>query len=123
MILTVTVTNEALEAALYQTGPRLILSDYHDLLGAVAAITKKTRSITGVVAIIGPVSFTRHRQTIALVNAFAATKGIPAVAYEYTETPPDDARIQKLVDSLKRQTPGTPIVPEYRAEPTITMKR
>ncbi len=126
MTLHVIVTNETLEAALYETGPRLVVKDYHDMIAAVAELEarlSKKESLTGVLAEIGPVSFTRHRQTIALVNALATLRNIPVLALEYTEEKPSEALIAKTIAKLETTPRAIPLVPHYRAEPTITIKK
>ncbi len=143
MTLHLVITTEALEAALYETGPllpyskkngaslalsgpRLVVKDYHDMIAAVTELEarlSKKESLTGILAEIGPVSFTRHRQTIALVNSFAALRNIPALALEYTEEKPTEAVVAKTILKLAKTPPAKPLVPHYRAEPTITLRQ
>ena len=126
MILLLTITKELLEAALYQTGPRLVVKDYHVLLESITKLEsrlKKSERITGILALIGEVSFTRHRQTIALMNAFGAVRSIPIAALTFTDTLPDEKTIASAVAKLSKTKPGKILIPAYRAEPTITLKK
>lgn len=126
MTLHLVITNETLEAALYETGPRLVVKDYHDMIAAIAELEarlSKKESLTGILVEIGPVSFTRHRQTIALVNAVAALRHIPVLALEYTEEKPAEAVVATAILKLAKTPSAKPLVPHYRAEPTITLKK
>ncbi len=126
MILTLTIREDHLEAALDTTGPRLVIADYHELLSGVATLVKKIKhgqALTGILAIIGSVSFTRHRQTITLVNALGATHAIPVATLEYLENTPDEKAIAKAVKKLATAKSFKPLLPKYRAAPTITIKK
>lgn len=126
MILVTTITQEHLEAALDTTGPRLVIADYHELLGGVATLVEKMKrgqTLTGILAIIGSVSFTRHRQTIALINALGATYGIPVATLEYVESAPDEKVVARAIKKLTAAKSFKPLLPKYRAAPTITLKK
>lgn len=142
MMLVLTITQDHLEAALDTTGPhlvnqkndaslakrgpRLVIADYHELLSGVATLVKKMKrgqTLTGILAIIGSISFTRHRQTIALVNGLGATQGIPVASLEYLEHAPDKKHTAKALAKLQTATLFKPLVPTYRAAPTITLRQ
>lgn len=126
MMLVLTITQDHLEAALGTTGPRLVIADYHELLSGVATLVKKMKHgqvLTGIVAIIGSISFTRHRQTIALVNGLGATQGIPVTSIEYLDQAPNEKTVTKIVEKLVAAKTFKPLTPQYRAVPTITLKK
>lgn len=125
MILSLTITQDRMEAALYPNGPRLVFADYHKLLSAISTLEKSfgKKTLDGILVVIGPVSFTRHRQTIALVNAVAATRQVPSYAFEYIEEAPSAKTIAQAMQQLVKAKKVTILIPHYRAAPTITLKK
>ncbi len=127
MFLELHITRDAIRIALYPKGEEKTVAQSQDILPQTAVLLarnkKKIQSLQGILLMIGPVGFTRHRQAIACANACGALLNFPIRAITYGPNQPEQAAIKKAYAKLANQKIYKPLRASYTAPPTITPAR